>query len=171
MTFLAPDNGLLTGIVSPRDRVREVTNRQLFRADVSQTFHGRDVFAPVAARLAAGLAMEDVGAPVASLRTLDVPAPRRLPDGGVAGRILHVDAFGNLISNVRAADIATPESCVVHLAGRAIGPLVTSYAAAADGAPLAIIGSLGLVEIAVNRGNAAKVLSAGVGTELVVRSP
>jgi len=167
--FLAPDNGVLTNVVMPRDRVFEVTNSELFLPEVSRTFHGRDIFAPVAAGLASGLEVQAVGAPVARRKALDLPAVEHTPDGEVIGGVIHVDTFGNLVTNIGEADV--PAFATITLADLAIGSLVESYSAVPVGQPLAIIGSFGLLEIAVHRGSAAEILGAAVGTDIRVRSP
>ena len=106
MIFLAPDNGVLTGVLEPGDPVSEVSNRELFLSErVSNTFHGRDIFSPVAARIAAGLDVSEVGPEVTDPVRLDLPEPTELSGGGLGGAIVHIDRFGNLISNIREQDL------------------------------------------------------------------
>ncbi|MBI4880648.1 MAG: SAM-dependent chlorinase/fluorinase [Planctomycetes bacterium] len=169
MTFLAPDNGVLTGVFQPGDEIRAVTNGRMFLGGpISHTFHGRDIFAPVAARLLAGARFADVGGPVSDPVTLDLPQPVRQRSGSLMGTIIHIDQFGNLISNIRKHDVeALPENArVVSFRGQEIGRLVESYASVERGAPLAIVDSFGFLEIAVNSGSAAKHFNGARGDPL-----
>jgi hypothetical protein len=111
-TYLAPDNGLLTVVLGGKigrgtgaaaTRVVSVEDRSLFRSDVSSTFHGRDIFAPLGAALACGAALEDLGPEIGSIQRLDVPASRR-EAGSVKGEVLYVDPFGNLVTNDTAGE-------------------------------------------------------------------
>ena len=171
MTFLAPDNGALTGILEPAATIHEVADENLFRGgEVSNTFHGRDIFAPVAARLAAGLPIEQVGPAVTDPMTLERPAPQPTADGGLVGAVIHVDSFGNLISNIRGKDVAALPSSArsVNFRRTELGPPVNSYASVDIGNPLAIIESFGFLEIAINGGSAERHFNASVGDPLRV---
>src|SRR5262249_3035555 len=141
----------------------------LFRQPVSSTFHGRDVFAPVAAHLAAGIAAEELGPELPALEPLDIPAARVEP-GAVHGEIIYVDHFGNLVSNIDAAVVRAfrPQTVSVSIGGTMMSPLAASYAAVPSGRPLALVGSWGLVEVAVRDGNAAAALRAGLATPVTV---
>lgn len=174
MLFLAPDNGVLTGVVGEQDEVRLVENRTLFRDEkVSNTFHGRDIFAPVAAHLAGGGAFEEVGPATGGLVELDLPRPVPQQDGGLLGAVIHVDRFGNLITNIREDDLESLEDGCrnVTFRGQQIGNPVDSYAAVPHGAPLAVVDSFGFLEIAVNSGNAAKHFNAERGDALRLGRP
>lgn len=148
-TFVGPDNGLFA--LLPVDEAREIT-APWGLTPRSATFHGRDVFAPVAARLAAGAAFDEVGPRVEALLPLVEPRPR----GGV-GEVLWVDHFGNLVTNLpgRAAG-------VVRCAGRD-APVVGTYGEAPPGALVALTGSGGWLEVAVVGGSAAHRLGVGAG--------
>lgn len=164
-TFLAPDNGLLGRVLErepPGDAVvRAVTNRALFLPEVSHTFHGRDVFAPVAARLALGLDLAEVGPEVRDLVRLDLPAERPLARGVVEGQVVHVDHYGNLITNLRTGSLgARVRRARVAGAHEVDGPVCASYAERAEGAALLITGSTGLLEVAVRGGSARERLGA-----------
>ncbi len=170
--LVGPDNGLLTpsaAVLGVRE-VRRLEQSEFFRHPVSQTFHGRDVFAPVAAHLAAGVSPDRLGPIAPALQPLCLPEPRR-ECGAIHGEVLYVDRFGNLITNVPAAQLAAypPSAVCVSIAGVSIAAIASSYAAVPRGAPLAVIGSAGLLEIAVRDGNAAEELGAGVGTPITVR--
>jgi hypothetical protein len=156
--FLAPDNGLLTGIVD-----RE--NASVFSLKASEaaapTFHGRDLFAPAAAALAEGCAPADLGialdrAPV----LLDPPLPH-YEGKSVVGEVIYVDRFGNLVTNLTPAEV--PPYAVLVVEDSDIGPLVATFGSVASGAPLAYLGSGGQVEIAVRDGSAARRFGIGVG--------
>jgi S-adenosylmethionine hydrolase len=168
--FVAPDNGLLEGIVTGDDsaRVFAVDPARLRLQVTSRTFHGRDVFAPTAAELASGRASaEDVGPVVASMATLDAPVARDV-EGGVEGRVVTIDRFGNLITNVEAAQAARLEAPVVVVGNHEL-PLVGTYGEASPGSLLALVNSFGTVEIAERNGNAGKTLGIGRGATLLVR--
>ncbi len=159
-TLVCPDNGLPTLLerALPPTAAHAITSRDFMRDDVSATFHGRDVFAPAGARLAAGAPLASAGpaVPLADLVRLDVPTPHLDARGGAAGVVIHVDRFGNAITNLRATDLpALPDACV---AGGTRVRVVRTYGDVPAGAPLALIGSSGLLEVAVNRGSAAKTL-------------
>jgi S-adenosylmethionine hydrolase len=153
--FVGPDNGLFAHVAAISDGCWAIT-APAFRAPVaSPTFHGRDVFAPAAAALARGLAPSSAG-PATSLAG-------RLPwTASLAGEgtIVHVDVYGNLISDLTAGDART-----VEIANRVL-PLVATYEAVAVGAPCAYVGSAGTVEIAIRNGDAAATLGLGRGSRV-----
>lgn len=169
--FLAPDNGLLERVLADQVQVTVVSVEcdRYFLKPVSHTFHGRDVFAPVAARLAAGLPLAELG-PVVERQLLVsgvVPRCRFLPEGCIEGIVVAVDRFGNLMTNIDSAAIEQlarrfpGNPMVVEVAGRRIGGIVAAYDRVVVGDPLAIVGSRGLLEISVNCGNAHASLNAG----------
>lgn len=166
--FLAPDNGVLSWL-SDEDRILErrvVTNRRLFLSPVSSTFHGRDIFAPVAAALSRGLAPSALGKPVADPAVLPWPAPSRLK-AALAGRILAFDRFGNAVTNLPSAGL--PEGArFVHRA-RDLGPLRSHYAEVPSGRSLAVSGSSGLVELSTRGGDYAAKTRARRGDTVHVR--
>ena len=175
--FVAPDNGVLTRVLAEAGSaaVVAVEAAELFRTPVSPTFHGRDIFAPVAAELArraaAGApyrrALADLGPAIADPVRLPLPQPQR--DGGrVAGEVVHVDRFGNLITNIPGEWLA--EGARVRVEGGPDAPLVRTYADASPGALLALVGSAGLLELSVRDGSAAERLGAGRGTAVRVEN-
>jgi S-adenosylmethionine hydrolase len=142
---------------------------------VSATFHGRDLFGPVAAQLARGVTLAEVGSPTEAIQQLPFPLVQRTRDTSgrliaARGEAIHIDRFGNLISNLGAADL--PADPVVSVAGRRIvglSPHFQPSEASSEGQrPIALIGSAGLLEIAVPNGSAATELGAGVGTAVAV---
>jgi S-adenosylmethionine hydrolase len=173
---LAPDNGLLTLVHRDADLqdLRVVENRRFFAATLSNTFHGRDIFAPVAAHIARGTALREFGPPADRLQLLDLPQPKHNPDGTVTGQVMLVDRFGNLITNISELDISAARAphrgpFEVYLGERRIGPLRATYAEAPAREPLALIGSSQFLEIAVNAGHAANLLEARAGSPVSLR--
>ena len=165
---VCPDNGLLTLLAREHliEAVRELTNPALRREPVSATFHGRDIFAPAAAHLACGGAFEKLGAEVRDLATLELSAPQSRDDG-IHGEVIHVDRFGNAITNIPASlfDVGAARRALV--AGRAL-LLSETYAAVEVGAALALIGSAGYLEIAAREASAAHLLGLGRGDAVIV---
>lgn len=173
--ILAPDNGLVSLIHRDysMEELREITNTRLFRQEISATFHARDVLAPVAGHLAQGMAFDNVGAPINQLEILNLERPTALSHGGLEGQVLYVDRFGNLITNISQADLASLgvglRSYQVHVGPLRVGVLRTTYGDVAPGEIVAIVGSTGMLEVAINQGNAAAQLRAAPGTIIIVR--
>lgn len=169
--FLAPDNGLLTPVLGSRHRVEAywVKNRRLFLPRVSRTFHGRDIFAPVAARLSTGMEPGEVGPRIRSIRRLPMRRPiRRLKDG-LEGCVIQIDRFGNAVTNLAEEILRGVKGRLrVCVNGARMAGPQRAYGAVAEGSPLAIIGSRGLLEIAVCRGSAAEALGLRVGDAVKV---
>ena len=151
-SFIAPDNGLLS-FLEPAEiqEIRALENPRYFLQPLSQTFHGRDVFAPVAGHLASGVKPRSFGEKLHSLTRLQVPRASCSPSG-IEGEVLYFDHFGNAITSFRAGDLP-PNTLEVRMAERRI-PLVHAYASVPPGTVLALVGSSGRVEIAVSRGSA-----------------
>ena len=169
-TLVCPDNGLATLYLRERrlEVAHEIANQELLRAPISSTFHARDVFAPVAAHLACGGVLEELGPAVAELVTLDVPSAR-MEGGVVRGEVQHVDRFGNAITTIRSSDLVAMQRPIVHAAGRELGALRRTYADAGLGEALALVGSADYVEIAVRDGSAARQLGLRRGDPVEVR--
>jgi S-adenosylmethionine hydrolase len=171
--FVCPDNGLLSYVCRDRPpaQVFEVINRSLFLHDVSSTFHGRDIMAPVAARLSLGLAPAELGPPVVELKNFEWPLPQR-HGHQVVGQIVYVDSFGNLISNIRRNDLpqdVDPASLAVECGSHRVDGVVKIYSACPAGSRVALFGSSDLLEIAVVERNAAQELGLAIGDQLRVR--
>jgi hypothetical protein len=166
---VGPDNGLLALALrdAKRRMVVRLANRSLWLPDVSRTFHGRDIIAPVAAYLARGGALGRLGPRGLRLTPLALPPVRRRR-GFVEGAIVHIDGFGNLVTNLPATLAATGSR--LRCRGRAV-PVVSSYADAAPGALIAVAGSLGWLEVAVRNGSAARRLRARRGQRVAVETP
>ena len=170
--FVAPDNGVLSTLFAQTEHtVYHVTETRFFRDTVSQTFHGRDVFAPVAGHLALGVPATDFGTPVDDYLRLPLDKPVRTARRGWTGTVLKIDRFGNLITNFSAEEFARiHQQDFEVLAGlRAIETVQTHYAAAAPGELFVIAGSSGYFEIAASQSSAAKILGCGVGAPIELR--
>jgi S-adenosylmethionine hydrolase len=170
--FVAPDNGVLTGVFAdtPPQRLVELSDTRYARPAASRTFEGRDRFAPAAGWLARGLDLGALGRPLESYQRLEIPAPV-LTSEEMGGQVLLVDRFGNLITNISRRTLeewAGSRSVAVRAGGQHIGPIVATYADAERGALCALVGSTERVEIAVNGGSAAERLRLGRGAPVFV---
>lgn len=171
--LLTPDNGLLSFLlknVTP-ERIFGVENRELWAGSVSPTFHGRDIFAPVAAHLACGTPLEKVGPERNALVRLDIRSARRT-DTGIVGEVVSIDRFGNLVTNIGESMLPGSDEAraalAVKVSGHAIQGVRRTYADVGLGELVAYVGSSGLVEIGRNRGSARDVLGAGVGHPVTI---
>jgi len=168
--FVGPDNGLF-GYVCAREapvRVYHLTGREFFRAAVSATFHGRDIFAPVAAALSQGASPEEFGELIDDYVRLDRPAPQRDADETLRAAIIHIDRFGNCITNITGRDLSSEQlarGATLEIGGRQINSMRQFYAdeTGAAGELFAIWGSAGFLEIAANCASAARLLDARRG--------
>jgi len=160
---LAPDNGVLSLLLSryPRHTIHRVNNEALYAKRVSATFHGRDIFAPVAAYLANGGQLSSVGPPVESFIKLSMLAAR-VENEYLYGQIIYVDGFGNAVSNIAGSALPDDPFCV-EIADVCTVPFCTTYSEMSVGNALALLGSHGRLEIAVNSGNAAAQLGLTLG--------
>ena len=176
--FVGPDNGIFTHVLAehPGARVREIKNPRLHRPDASNTFHARDVFAPVAAHLARGEAMSELGPPVRDPVVLAQASVRQVGKSEWEAAVVDVDGFGNLTTNLSGAELTRilkaqggdPTRLVVVVEGMVL-PLVRTYADVAEGEPCALMGSSGRLEIAVHRDSAARLLGAPKGAPVRLR--
>lgn len=165
---VAPDNGLLTVALARAESVRlvRITAPEFLRDSVSGTFHGRDIFAPVAAHLANGVAIDSFGEDVSDPVTLEEPIAR-IESGIVSGTVLLSDRFGNLMTNIPATLLF--RDAVVSVGEARVGPVRSTYGDVAPGECLALTGSAGMLEIAVRDGSAEDHLGCGAGTPVTVR--
>lgn len=167
--FVCPDNGVLS-FVYCRERqvtVRHATNDRYFLHPVSNTFHGRDIFSPVAAHIASGVSLDAFGPQIDDYVRLDFPVPIVDASGILRGAVLKIDRFGNIITNIAVADInetvGVGSSFRVRIAGAVISDIRASYAGAPADQFFAIFGSMGYLEIAGDRFSAAERLRASPG--------
>ena len=194
--FIAPDNGILSYIIKelspegplgaeahlPPGGIKSkknleavaITNPRFWREPVSPTFHGRDIFAPVAAGLSLGISLYEFGERITSLHVFSIPRPSSDLQGNLIGHILYVDHFGNLITDIKGIDFSSaaqssvkPESpVIVEVAGHRIQGIKRYYAEGED--LVAILGSSDYLEISLREGSACDFLGMGVGDEVKV---
>lgn len=158
--LVGPDNGVLSPALLTSDAM---TVRLSIPPHAAPTFHGRDVFAPAAAALASGAALESLGVAFATPVIRRTPNAVRTPDGALLGEVIAIDRFGNLVTN-----LVTTGDHVVEFARRRL-PLRVTYADVAPGTLVAMVGSSGLVEIALRDGHAAQTLGAQIGEPVILR--
>jgi len=160
--FIAPDNGVLSMIFDGREKVRHITNARYFLPEVSNTFHGRDIFAPVAAHLAAGVTPSRFGRLIRDHLRLDFFRPRRTGKHVWTGMVLHVDRFGNLITNFTMVDLGGREFDL-SVGLEKLTKLAANFAEIPAGELAVIAGSSGYLEVVANQASAAKRLGCGSG--------
>lgn len=173
--FVGPDNGVFSRVIEEAEergsewRAVALTKRDYWRAqDVSATFHGRDIFAPAAAHLVNGTFLTNLGDTITDPVRLTLPAPYR-NDAGIHGEIIYIDGFGNCVTNIPASALPLPDTAGVTVtANDRTFPYVVTYGRVEDGAPVALIGSHGYLELAVRRGSAEQTLGLSVGTAVTV---
>lgn len=188
--FIAPDNGLLSfvfedsgsprvskggitneefsALADARASVYELTNKKYFAKDISSTFHGRDIFAPVAAHLSNGVEPHEFGARIEDLIRFETAAPRWISHEKIEAGIIHIDRFGNLITNLKREDL--PENFSMEINGKTIDKLQNFYAEAEKDELFMIFGSAGFLEISASQNSAAKILNVKVGQKIVVKT-
>jgi hypothetical protein len=172
-TFVGPDNGVFSLVLSAGqvDVIAAVslTNPAYQRPAVSATFHGRDIFAPAAAHLAAGVPLAELGPPANDLVQLEFIAKSRQEDRQHAGRVIHIDRFGNIILDLTGADITDPRRIRFKVGDRLIESLSYTFADVAEGEVLAYVGSTrDHIAIALRNGNAARTLGIQLGDTIEI---
>jgi len=167
--FVAPDNGLLTYVLreEPVRKIIHLTESRFWLPNPSATFHGRDIFAPVAAHLSKGVPPEEMGAVIEDPVLLPLPCPQKRPNGTILAHVLHIDHFGNLITDVREEDLEG--DVVIEIAGYRLDGIHRTFADVEPGQPVAYIGSSGRLEIAIRQGNAASAFGIRRGDEFIIR--
>jgi S-adenosylmethionine hydrolase len=186
--FVVPDNGILSYIIDDLFSVESnslteqthdlqeivfkkgleaaaITDPRFWRQPVSPTFHGRDIFAPVAAGLSLGISLYEFGEKINSLHILPIPKPLLDSDGNLVGRVLHVDRFGTLITNIKSNDLPGKD-VVIEVAGYCIQGISDYYAQ--NKGVMAIVGSSGYLEVSLRDGSACDFLGMAVGDEVKV---
>jgi len=158
-TLVGPDNGIFDLVFRHRDpkRIHALENSDYFLSDVSMTFHGRDIFSPVSAHLASGVDLENFG-PRISQDDLDrlPPSDPHIDEDRIEAHVIHIDRFGNMITNLTHKDLDGWADSVQVEIGTETVPLQSTFTDVANGLPVAYFGSTGQLEIAVNNGNAAR---------------
>jgi S-adenosylmethionine hydrolase len=177
--FVAPDNGVLTSVWREAQaqwgahacRIVHLTERRFWLGNVSNTFHGRDIFAPVAAHLVAGAPFEALGDPIDALLEAQLEQPSQGRGGELIGRIVHVDHFGNCITNMNMPhleSLGAVEMLTIKIIDQHISGLRRTYADGQSGMLIALIGSSGRLELSVCNGSAAQTLGVGIGDTVKV---
>ncbi len=170
--FIAPDNGVLTPILTEEGcKVRHITAERYFRKPVSQTFHGRDIFAPVAGHIASGVTMAKLGPRIGNYLRLTIERPNRTARRGWTGAILHVDHFGNIVTNIPIGEFPQIQDhpFEITVGFKTVEKLARSYAEIPAGELVAIVGSSGFVEISANQQSAAKMVGCETGAPVELR--
>jgi S-adenosylmethionine hydrolase len=186
--FVAPDNGILSYIIDDLFSVENpslteqahdlkeivfkkgleaaaITDPRFWRHPISPTFHGRDIFAPVAASLSLGISLYEFGEKISSLHILPIPKPSLDPESNLIGQVLHVDRFGNLITNIKNNDLPG-KSVMIEVAGYCIQGISDYYAQ--NKGVMAVVGSSGYLEVSLRDGNACDFLGTAVGDKVKV---
>ena len=170
--FVAPDNGVLSLVYEREERVsvRHITSTHYFLQPVSQTFHGRDVFAAVAGWLSKGVESNKFGETIEDYVRFNAPRAKAGDGNQVKGIVLKVDKFGSLITNITPSDVSGifGGDFKINVGNATVTKLATNYAEGAKGEVFAILGSGGFLEISVNKGSAAQAAGATKGSEVVV---
>jgi S-adenosyl-L-methionine hydrolase (adenosine-forming) len=171
-SFVGPDNGVLSWALAKEavKAVHALENEAYFVRPVSRTFHGRDVFAPVAGHLSRGVPLKKLGPALKDLVRLDWPEPRKRA-GGIEGEVVYIDRFGNAITNLEGELLREGRraACEVHARRGRVCPVMGFYQAVPPGRAVGLFGSAGFLEIAVNGGSAAKAMGLEIGTRVVLR--
>jgi S-adenosyl-L-methionine hydrolase (adenosine-forming) len=171
--FIAPDNGVLSLVMEQEERVlvRHITASHYFRDPVSNTFHGRDIFAPCAGWLSKGMEAEKFGPEITDYVRFALPKPKMIAERAIKGAVLKADKFGNLITNLsaeNAPELFAPGARVKIRVGQAeVAGIRATYAEGQSGELFGLLNSMGFLEIACNRGSAAHIAKAGRGAEVV----
>ena len=168
--FIAPDNGLLSFIFDEAIdfRVYELTNEKFFKHPISHTFHGRDIFAPVAAHLSNGIKANEFGNEIRDFVRLEESKPRKVSDKEIEAAIIHIDRFGNLITNLTQKDL--PQNFTLKINGKKIEKIRDFFAEAEKGELFIIMGSAGFLEVAAFQDSAVNILSAKIGQKITIKT-
>lgn len=169
--LVGPDNGVFTLFLAdaPNAECRAITNAEYTLPHSSATFHGRDIFAPVAAHLARGVDMAEFGPRITDPVMFSIPTPTQQPDSSWLGCVLYADHFGNLITSVTGDLLQRIGDVEITMGQRRIAGLYRAYAQAAPGELVALVGSSGRLEISIVNGNAAQILGLGPDALLILR--
>jgi len=171
--FVAPDNGVLSAVYDNTEAlyVWNITSEHYFRQPISNTFHGRDVFAPVAAWLSKSWQSSAFGDAIEDFVRFAIPKPK-VNGNSIRAIVLKVDNFGNLITNIKAEDapalVAADGKFAIRVGNGEVKKVLPTFANGTAGEPFGVIGSSGYLEISVNKGSAARTLGAGRGAEVTV---
>jgi len=171
--FVGPDNGLLTPLLERAEKagwpveVVHLNRKKYWLKDISYVFHGRDIFSPVAAHIANGIALKDLGEVIQDPVRLDIPKPVWTGDA-LLGRIMHIDYFGNVATNIRREDMSNKDLCIT-IAGQELCGLVNTFGEKEPGELVVLYGSTGDLIVSVVNGDAASLLGVKIGDPVEVR--
>ncbi|HEX7575780.1 MAG TPA: S-adenosyl-l-methionine hydroxide adenosyltransferase family protein, partial [Candidatus Methanoperedens sp.] len=165
--FIGPDNGLLIPAARSigKFEVYGITNRKLFKSNVSNVFHGRDIFAPIGAHISIGLGIKEVGVEIFDFIDLDFGVGIKTAERFL-GKVIFIDPFGNIVTNISSHGLELKSGDMLEIEGIKV-TFLNSYGFCKEGEPLALIGSHGYLEIAVNQGNAARFFNKKIEDELI----
>lgn len=174
--FLAPDNGILTFLIRDIKKIttiHRISNKSLFPDEISATFHGRDIMAPVAAALAGGMNIAEVGPRVDIEKCIQLSIPETLLEQHrITGRVIHIDRFGNIQTSITSGNLShyQPSSFSgISIRSQTIDTIASTYSDKQEGELVAVIDSSGHLEIAVNRGSAAEKIQCAIGDPVTVQ--
>lgn len=175
--YVGPDNGTITGLLERAEQQGwqsefvELNQNKYWLPNVSFVFHGRDIFSPVAAHIANGVSLHELGTPITDPVRLDLPKPEMTKDGW-RGEVIHIDHFGNISSNIRVENLGEAlnqkENIMVHFNGIEIKGMVNTFGERPVGELIALLGSTGNLIVSVVNGNAAAKLDVKIGDEITV---
>lgn len=167
--FVGPDNGIFSLLTENQNfEAVHLTNPEFWRQHPSNTFHGRDIFAPVAAHLSSGINLNRLGEPLDELKTYRWASPIADKDG-LQGWVIHIDTFGNLITNLSSSiinKVIGKRKVKIYVGNTILTEMVHTYGSVVEGEPAAYIGSSGMLEVAINKGNAKEMLSVKKGAQI-----
>ena len=167
--FIGPDNGLFTRVLEQAEaqqafiQIVQLDQRKYWLPEISRGFHGRDIFAPVAAHLARGIRLEDLGTPIHDPIRLQIPAPIPIQGGGWRGQVIEIDTFGNLSTNIERSHLIPLKEVIVQIAGQRINGLVNTFGDRPKSTLIALYGTAHDLMISIVNGNAARTLNISVG--------
>ena len=175
--FVGPDNGVFSFVYKETEvpRVFELSRREYFLPEISDTFHGRDIFSPVAAHLSRGVPLESLGAKIEDFVKIDIPEPR-VSKKEIKGEVIYIDGFGNLVTNISRKliiDFTKQKLSDIIIGKKRLDRILKCYSQAGEGELLGTFGSSGLLEISVNRGSAQLELNVqrGDSVRIILKSP
>lgn len=167
--YVGPDNGIFSLLTEDKEfEAVRLNNEQYWFKKRSNTFHGRDIFAPVAAHLSQGVELPELGESLNELKTYRWASPIADKDG-LQGWIIHIDKFGNLITNISKSlieDVIGEQAVRVYVGNMILDELVATFGSVPEGEPAAYIGSSGMLEVGINKGNAAEMMSVKKGAQI-----
>lgn len=171
--FVAPNNGLISYVLAERklEKAVDVSESEYALPNASRTFHGRDIFAPAAARLSLGADIDDLGSEISSEKIVRLTPPKlEIERSQITGEAIYIDTFGNIITSIPQTTISESEKVEINVKDRIISGVSKTFSDASEGELLAYIGSVGYLEIAVRNGNAARLLDVAAREGITVKT-